>query len=96
MLATLQTSELFLHARPQIATALKPEHLLNVGALTIRLGFWGFLIIIFVYYTPNPILIIKAPVLPISPANMEVCESVIETCPLQTLCHLAIMHTGLF
>ena len=35
----------------------------NVGALIIRVGFWGFLIIIMVYYTPNPILIIQAPIL---------------------------------
>ena len=35
----------------------------NVGALIIRIGFWGFLIIIIVEYTPNPIPIIKAPIL---------------------------------
>ena len=35
----------------------------NVGALIIRIGFWGFLIIIIVEYTPNPLLIIKAPIL---------------------------------
>ena len=33
----------------------------NVGALIIRIGFWGFLVIIIVKYTPNPILIIQAP-----------------------------------
>ena len=33
-----------------------------VGALVIRIGFWGFLIIIIVEYTPNPILIVKAPI----------------------------------
>ena len=34
----------------------------NVGALILRLGFWGFLIIVIVQYTPNPVLIIKAPI----------------------------------
>ena len=35
--------------------------MLNVGASKIRIGFWGFLVITRVYYTPlNPILIIKA------------------------------------
>ena len=33
----------------------------NVGALIIRIGFWGLLIIIIVQYTPNPILIVEAP-----------------------------------
>ena len=28
--------------------------LYNVGALIIRIGFWGFLILIIVYYTPKP------------------------------------------
>ena len=36
----------------------------NVGALIIRIGFGGFLITIIVEYTPNPILTIKAPILP--------------------------------
>ena len=35
----------------------------NVGALRIRIGFWGFLIIILVEYTPNPILTSTAPIL---------------------------------
>ena len=35
----------------------------NVGALIIRIGFWGFLIIIIVYYTPIPLLLIKVPIL---------------------------------
>ena len=36
----------------------------NVEALLIRIGFWGFLIIILVENPPpNPILIIKAPTL---------------------------------
>ena len=38
----------------------------NVVALLITEGFWGFLIIIIVHYTPqNPILIIKAATLPL-------------------------------
>ena len=32
----------------------------NVGALIIRIGFWEFLIIFTLQYTPNPIKIIKA------------------------------------
>ena len=37
----------------------------NVGALIIRIGFWGFLLVIImsVLCTPNPILIIQAPIL---------------------------------
>ena len=42
----------------------KLSSLSNVGALIIiRVGIWGFLIIIVVQYTPNPILIIQAPIL---------------------------------
>ena len=35
----------------------------NVGALIIRIGFWEFFNTIIVQYTPNPILMIKAPIL---------------------------------
>ena len=38
-------------------------HMGNIGTLVIRIGFWWFLIILIVEYTPNPILIIKAPFL---------------------------------
>ena len=34
---------------------------LTVGALIIRIGFWGLLIITVTEYTPKPILITKAP-----------------------------------
>ena len=36
---------------------------INAGAVLIRIGFWGLLIITFVYYTPNHILSIKAAIL---------------------------------
>ena len=32
----------------------------NVGALIIRIGFLGFLSVVIVKYTPNPVLIIQA------------------------------------
>ena len=35
---------------------------LNIGAFIIGIGFWGFLIITIIWYTPNPIRIIKAPI----------------------------------
>ena len=38
--------------------------MIRVGAVIIRIGFWGFLIIIIIVkYTPNPSPIIRAPIL---------------------------------
>ena len=52
---------------PHNSTINNISRTINVGALISRIGFWGLLIIIIiVQYTPNPILIIKAPILPFS------------------------------
>ena len=45
---------------------------LDVRAFVISIGFWGLLIIIILQYTPNPILIIEAPVLGLRLPNLAV------------------------
>ena len=42
----------------------------NVAALILPILFWGFVVILLVQYTPNPILIIKAPTLSQSILNL--------------------------
>ena len=49
---------------PEPRVYARPKTETNAGTLIIRIGFWGFLVII-IYYKipPSPILIIKAPIL---------------------------------
>ena len=45
------------------AEELRAWVMINVGALIIRIGFWGLLMRIIVEYTPNPILLVQAPII---------------------------------
>ena len=63
---TIGLSDLGAHGRTARSSNLQAHtKTLNVGALTIRIGFWGFLIMInySIIYPQNPVLIIKAPIL---------------------------------